>query len=381
MESRRLPMRRRGLILRVVTRKRCTDRLRGALPFSLLALALSGCASTAGPVAGQAGGTSEEAPSAPVVDPAIEATAEAPMPDAVDSVARPGRDLDSLVALIRSEASQTRPRSILPFGVAWTPVRPIEGSAIVFRVLQPRGGLEPEAVAGRFADGVVRFGRARHIWLGFAAVPIATSGFVRLELDFRFGDGSAYQQQFDIEVAPRVWEQTSLSVAPRFSSPPPEVQNRIARDRRQFRAVLDSASPEWLLDGPFALPRPFDVTAEFGQERVFNGELQSRHTGLDLRGPVGEPVHAAGRGRVVLTGDFYFSGNGVFLDHGLGVYTGYFHLSEILVSDGDMVETGDLIGRVGATGRVTGPHLHWSLWVDGTGQDAGSLLDVKVPLP
>ncbi len=358
-------MRRRGLILRVVTRKRCTDRLRGALPFSLLALALSGCASTAGPVAGQGGGTSEEAPSAPVMDPAIEATAEAPMPDAVDSVARPGRDLDSLVALIRSEASQTRPRSVLPFGVAWTPVRPIEGSAIVFRVLQPRGGLEPEAVAGRFADGVVRFGRARQTWLGFAAVPIGTSGFVRLELDFRFGDGSAYQQQVDIEVAPRVWEQTSLSVAPRFSSPPPEVQNRIARDRRQFRAVLDSASPEWLLDGPFGLPRPFDVTAEFGQERVFNGELQSRHTGLDLRGPVGEPVHAAGRGRVVLTGDFYFSGNGVFLDHGLGVYTGYFHLSEILVSDGDMVETGDLIGRVGATGRAMGFHLHYEVIVGG----------------
>jgi murein DD-endopeptidase MepM/ murein hydrolase activator NlpD len=247
--------------------------------------------------------------------------------------------------------------------------------------MQPRGGLEPEAVAGHFADGVVRFGRARRTWLGFAAVPIGTSGSLRLELDFRFGDGSVYQQQVDIEVWPRVWEQTSLSVAHRFSSPPPEVQDRIARDRKQFRAVLDSASPEWLLDGPFALPRPFDVTAEFGQERVFNGEMQSRHTGLDLRGPVGAPVHAAGRGRVVLTGDFYFSGNGVFLDHGLGVYTGYFHLSEILVSDGEMVETGDLIGRVGATGRVTGPHLHWSLWVDGTGQDAGSLLEIEVALP
>jgi len=376
-----LPTRRRGLILRVVTRNRCTDRLRGALPFSLLALALGGCASTAGPVAGQAGGSSEEVPSAPVMDPAIEATADAPIPDAADSVAPPGLDLDSLVALIRSEAARQRPRSILPFGVAWTPVQPIEGSAIVFRVMQPRGGLEPEAVAGQFADGVVRFGRARRTWLGFAAVPIGTSGSLRLELDFRFGDGSVYQQQVDIEVWPRVWEQTSLSVAPRFSSPPPEVQDRIARDRRQFRAVLDSASPEWLLDGPFALPRPFDVTAEFGQERVFNGEMQSRHTGLDLRGPVGAPVHAAGRGRVVLTGDFYFSGNGVFLDHGLGVYTGYFHLSEILVSDGEMVETGDLIGRVGATGRVTGPHLHWSLWVDGTGQDAGSLLEIEVALP
>ena len=112
---------------------------------------------------------------------------------------------------------------------------------------------------------------------------------------------------------------------------------------------------------------------------MFNGELQSRHTGLDLRGQVGAPVLAAGRGRVVLAGDFYFSGNGIFVDHGLGVHTGYFHLSEILVSEGDMVEKGDLIGRAGATGRVTGPHLHWSLWVNGTGQDAGNLLDMDIP--
>jgi murein DD-endopeptidase MepM/ murein hydrolase activator NlpD len=159
------------------------------------------------------------------------------------------------------------------------------------------------------------------------------------------------------------------------------VQERIARDRVRLRSILDGASSEWLLDGPFEPPRPFDVTAEFGQERVFNGELQSRHTGLDLRGQVGTPVRASGRGRVVLAEDLYFSGNGVILDHGLGVYSGYFHLSEILVSEGEVVEAGDLIGRAGATGRVTGPHLHWSLWVDGVGQDAGSLLLMEIPAP
>ena len=381
MVTLRLPGRRRVLILRVVMRNRFRYWLRGTLPLSLLALALGGCASAATPAAGQLGGAPEEVPVAPVPDPEIEANPDARLPATVDSVAAQVIDLDSLLALIRSEAAEETERSILPFGVIWTPVQPLEGSAIAFRVMQPRGGREPEAVTGRFADGSVRFARARRTWLGLAAVPIGTSGVQLLELEFQFDDGAAYHQQVDVEVAPRVWDQTSLRVAPKFSSPPPEVEDRIARDRRRIRTVLDSASAEWLLDGPFALPRPFSVTAGFGQERVFNGELQSRHTGLDLKGRIGDPVHAAGRGRVALAGDFYFSGNGVFLDHGLGVYTGYFHLSEILVAEGQVVESGDLIGRVGATGRVTGPHLHWSVWVDGTGQDAGGLLDMEIPLP
>ena len=78
--------------------------------------------------------------------------------------------------------------------------------------------------------------------------------------------------------------------------------------------------------------------------------------------------------------DLYFSGNGVYVDHGLGVYTGYFHLSRIHVSEGETVEAGQLVGEVGSTGRVTGPHLHWSLWVAGKSLDAGSLLDMHVPL-
>ncbi len=168
-------------------------------------------------------------------------------------------------------------------------------------------------------------------------------------------------------------------MAPRFTSPPPEALERIRRERRAIRAVLDATSPEWLIQGRFALPRPLEVTSPFGQARLFNGELQSRHTGLDLAGEEGAPVAAAGAGRVALTGDFYYSGKGVFIDHGRGVYTGYFHLSRILVEEGQMVSRGQLIGEVGATGRVTGPHLHWSLWVAGKGLDAGTLLEMEIP--
>jgi murein DD-endopeptidase MepM/ murein hydrolase activator NlpD len=101
------------------------------------------------------------------------------------------------------------------------------------------------------------------------------------------------------------------------------------------------------------------VTSPFGQRREFNGEYRSTHMGLDLAGQVGAPVAAANRGVVVLVGDFYYAGNLVYLDHGQGLLTAYLHLSETYVSVGDTVARGEVIGRVGASGRVTGPHLHW----------------------
>ena len=348
----------------------------------LLALVAGSCATSGQTVSEQAGGTVEAVGALPGEEGGATGADEETAPGTeAETGSEPARgfDFDSLVAVIRVEAAEPRERSVLPFGVSWTPVTPVEGSAIALRVLQPLGGMEPEAVVGRFAGGVVRFARLDRVWLGLAAVPFDTHDAQSLDLEIRFADGSRHEQSFQLDVSSRVWDETSLSVAPRYSSPPAEVMDRIARDRKQIRGALDRSSPEWLLDGPFRTPRPFDVTAEYGQKRVFNGELQSRHTGLDLRGQVGTPVSAAGRGRVVLTGDFYYSGNGILLDHGLGVYTGYFHLSEILVSEGDLVDTGDLIGKAGATGRVTGPHLHWSLWVDGTGQDAGSLLQMDIP--
>lgn len=361
-----------------MTRLEWPGRFRGALLPLFLAAFVGGCATSTQTVArGTEGEMTALGGETAAADSVEEQSA------AVDSVVAEPADLDfdSLVAVIRAEAEVPRERSILPVGITWTPADAVEGSAIAFQVHVARGGLEPEAVVGALADRVVRFGRLDGSWLGIAAVPIGVHGTQRLELELRFPNGEVRERTIDLNVIARTWDRTSLSVAPRFSSPPPEVQERIARDRVRLRSILDGASSEWLLDGPFEAPRPFDVTAEFGQERVFNGELQSRHTGLDLRGQVGTPVRASGRGRVVLAEDLYFSGNGVILDHGLGVYSGYFHLSEILVSEGEVVEAGDLIGRAGATGRVTGPHLHWSLWVDGVGQDAGSLLQMEIPAP
>lgn len=110
----------------------------------------------------------------------------------------------------------------------------------------------------------------------------------------------------------------------------------------------------------FLKPRTSVVTSEFGSGRSFNDKVTSRHLGVDFRGAVGEQVRAANRGVVALVDRFFLAGNVVYIDHGGGVVTSYFHLSKTLVAPGDSVKRGQVIGVVGKTGRVTGPHLHWA---------------------
>ncbi len=312
-------------------------------------------------------------------DPAIRAPAtDSTRAAAAEAAARDAEDLREIAAKARATTAAPT-RSILPFGVTWSPA-PEEGSAFGIRILERPSGRAPVEVAGEFADLPIRFGRLDGEWFGLAAVPIGTTGDQTVVLRFRFDDGSTYDQTLPLAVAARSFASSQLSVAPRYSSPSPQSLERIERERTLIRSVLDAVSSDWLIDTPFRAPRPLNITSPYGEARVFNGELRSRHTGLDLKGADGEPVRAAARGRVVIAQDLYFSGNGVYLDHGHGVYTGYFHLSRILVHVGEVVEAGQLVGEVGSTGRVTGPHLHWSLWVAGISLDAGSLLEMAVPL-
>jgi murein DD-endopeptidase MepM/ murein hydrolase activator NlpD len=147
--------------------------------------------------------------------------------------------------------------------------------------------------------------------------------------------------------------------------PDPEQQKRAAEDQKKMRAIYDTVTPERLWDGKFQLPLK-DVTTggNFGRRRILNGESRSPHAGIDFPTAAGTPVFASQSGKVVLAENLYYSGNTVVLDHGYGIYTLYAHLSEIGVSPGAMVKAGEEIGKVGATGRVTGPHLHWGLTID-----------------
>ncbi len=152
-----------------------------------------------------------------------------------------------------------------------------------------------------------------------------------------------------------------LHVDAKFTRPDAESNDRVARDNALAREIGHKSqdTPQlWTL--PFLQPRPTRVTSKFGSGRVFNGRVQSSHLGIDYRGRTGEPIVAANRGVVALVAEFFLAGNVVYIDHGIGVVTGYFHMSKPEVAVGDTVERGQEIGLVGATGRVTGPHLHWS---------------------
>ena len=154
----------------------------------------------------------------------------------------------------------------------------------------------------------------------------------------------------------------ALAVSPRFTQPlDSATQARIDRENERARQIGRQAhlsAPMWT--SPFLRPRASPVTSRFGSGRMFNGILTSRHLGVDFRGAVGETIRASNRGVVALVDNFFLAGNIVYIDHGGGIVTGYFHMSKALVQAGDTVARGQEIGLVGATGRVTGPHLHWT---------------------
>jgi murein DD-endopeptidase MepM/ murein hydrolase activator NlpD len=262
--------------------------------------------------------------------------------------------------------------------VRWEPASPTDGTALAVTVSVPADEelLEVEA---RLDDRPLRMGRLAGSWFGLIALPTDRSGPVELVVSATTAGGQPMNRRWTVPVRPRAYSETELSVAPRFTSPPADVLERIERERELVRSTLRQVSPAWLLDGNFVRPRSTRITSPFGQKRIFNGEVQSRHWGVDLAGDVGAPVRVAGRGRVAIARELYYAGNAVYVDHGLGVFSGYYHLSQIDVGEGDLVETGQVIGRVGATGRVTGPHLHWSFFAGGERLDASTVLEIRVP--
>lgn len=156
-----------------------------------------------------------------------------------------------------------------------------------------------------------------------------------------------------------------LKVEKQYVQPDPEQMKRVEEDQKKMKAVYETVTPEVLWRGKFVLPLKGATTGgNFGRRRVLNGESRSPHTGVDFPAATGTPVFAAQAGKVVIAEDLFYSGNTVVIDHGFGIYTLYAHLSEIEVKSGNAVEASAEIGKVGATGRVTGPHLHWGLTID-----------------
>ncbi|MDH5283100.1 MAG: M23 family metallopeptidase [Gemmatimonadota bacterium] len=196
-------------------------------------------------------------------------------------------------------------------------------------------------------------------WSGLAAVPIDAAESVPVTLVLHRSGGADTVETHITTVEPVV-AMERLSVAPKMAQPDSAAQARIAREIARARAVSRAShgTPR-LWREPLLLPRESRITSTFGTGREFNGKVLSRHLGTDLAGAVGDAVTAPTDGRVALVADFYLAGKVVYLDHGEGLVTAYFHLSQARVSEGQLVRAGEPIGEVGQSGRVTGPHLHW----------------------
>ncbi|HJU04080.1 MAG TPA: M23 family metallopeptidase, partial [Nitrospiraceae bacterium] len=156
-----------------------------------------------------------------------------------------------------------------------------------------------------------------------------------------------------------------------------ESVTRVKSEQEQVKIALEKSADERFWSGNFIQPVQGPTTGAFGRLRVINGQSRNPHNGEDIAAPLGADVLAMNDGVVSLTVDHFFSGKGVFLDHGLGLQSMYFHLSEVTVQDGEAVKRGQVIGKVGASGRASGPHLHWGVRLNGARVDPLALIKLS----
>jgi murein DD-endopeptidase MepM/ murein hydrolase activator NlpD len=185
----------------------------------------------------------------------------------------------------------------------------------------------------------------------------------------------------ELEVTKANFRRRQLTVSKRFTSPSKQQRQQSAADQEAFSAAFDRDFEPWTFDRAFAWPRAAAVTAPFGDLRLLNGKKQSQHFGADLDGATGDPIFASNDGEVVLVRDCFASGNTVLIHHGGRLFTAYFHLSATDVKQGQRVSRGQPLGKVGKTGRVTGPHLHFGVKLDGRWVDPESLLELELSDP
>lgn len=233
------------------------------------------------------------------------------------------------------------------------------GSVVLLTV---RASAAMSSLTGQAFGRPVRFWEAGSLeWRGFVAADLERKpGVYSVDVIGLEASGTASNSQTTLTVVRKPFETRRLKVGGQFVNPPPAEAERIASDAKRLAEIFTRTTPRaWR--GVFHVPVPGRATSSFGRLSVLNGQPRGRHQGADFRAATGTPVVAPNAGRVVLAEDLYFSGNTVVIDHGLGMFSLLAHLSRIDVVAGSDVSRGEMLGLSGATGRVTGPHLHWAL--------------------
>ncbi len=200
---------------------------------------------------------------------------------------------------------------------------------------------------------------------------------VGISLDASTGEGTVTvdgDHTIDFGITGHAYQEQRLTVSSSYVSLSEESLERVGRERKIIDAALNNWRDIELSTVELQVPVDGPRSSSFGLRRFFNDQPRSPHKGMDIAAVSGTPILAPSEGVVTATGDYFFNGNTVIVDHGQGLITMYCHLSEIGVAEGDIVKTGDRLGAVGATGRVTGAHLHFGTYLNGTAVDPALLL-------
>ena len=288
----------------------------------------------------------------------------------------------ALGGLFFSLVSAGLPASAATWTVRAQPAAFVNGAPVLFQVKPPT---RLESLAGTWLGHQLTFSydASTKTWFTLAGVSFETpAGKYPLELSAQRAAGAtpyAFTRTFTVARAKYPQIKVPLTVEKKFTEPSPEQQQQIAEGVKVKEDYLSrvTADREW--DGKFAPPAEAAISDVYGSQRIFNGKAQRPHYGLDFRVPTGTPVAAMNSGTVLLARFLYYEGNCVVIDHGQGLLTLYFHLSEFKVKEGDSVKRGQEIGLSGGTGRATGPHLHVGVRWQGTYLDPARLLQLALP--
>jgi len=272
------------------------------------------------------------------------------------------------------------------FATPWTvrsePQQLLNGAPVLFQV---KPTVKLDSLAGTWLGHNLTFSynASTKSWFALAGVAFNTAaGKYSLELH---GESAAtkapvtFSHSFAVALAQYPKIKVQLAVEKKFTEPSPEQLKQIDESTKVKADYLGRITPDREWRGNFAAPVDAATSDVYGSQRIFNGVAQREHQGLDYRVPTGTPVAAMNEGTVLLARFLYFEGNCVVIDHGQGLLTLYFHLSELKVKEGDTVKRGDLIGLSGGTGRATGPHLHVAVRWQGTYLDPARLLQLTLP--
>lgn len=288
-------------------------------------------------------------------------------------------------------AAASRPRTlaalVLAIGALICLARPTSAQPLVVdlgtRIIHPGDAVLVNLTvpAGTTTLAVTAFGTN---WPAYRLDERTWRALIGVDLDRKPGtytvtvvpDGSSVSTMQTMRVVAKTFRRRVLTVNPDFVNPPASQQVRIEREATLTRLVYAHIGPEPRWRTGLLRPVKDPANSSFGTRSVFNGQARSPHAGTDFLSAAGTPIHAPGSGQVVVARDLYFSGNTVIIDHGLGVFSMLAHMSRIDVKEGHTISRGDTVGLVGATGRVTGPHLHWAFRIGAARVDPLSALAV-----